>query len=49
LRVEVSNSGAPALAEAERKGEMPYRDGIHVNAVGQRVLAEVLEQVVVAR
>lgn len=40
---------APGLAEVVRKGEMPYRDGIHVNAVGQEVLAGVLEQVVVAR
>jgi hypothetical protein len=32
----------PAFAEALKRGEEPYRDALHPNAVGQRVMAEVM-------
>jgi len=34
------------LKRAMENGKMPYRDDIHVNAVGQKVLADILEQVI---
>jgi lysophospholipase L1-like esterase len=36
----------PAFAAARAKGEDPYRDAIHPNEVGQRVMAEVLLPVI---
>jgi len=35
---------APALATAIQRGEQPYRDNIHVNEIGQAVLADVLQR-----
>ncbi len=35
---------APALAAAIQRGEQPYRDNIHVNEIGQAVLAGVLRR-----
>lgn len=40
---------APALAAAIQRGEQPYRDDIHVNEYGQKVLAEVIRREVEPR
>jgi len=40
---------APALAAAIQRGKQPYRDNIHVNEIGQAVLAKVLRREVESR
>ena len=38
---------APALASAMQRGEQPWRDSIHPNEVGQRIMASVLRQALI--
>lgn len=38
---------APAFASAMRGGEQPWRDNIHPNEIGQRILASVLRQALI--
>jgi len=38
---------APALASAMQGGEQPWRDNIHLNEIGQRILASVLRQALI--
>ncbi|MEM9413943.1 MAG: SGNH/GDSL hydrolase family protein [Planctomycetota bacterium] len=45
LGAELIEAG-PTFQEAIEAGEAPYRDNIHPNAAGQRLLAEVIQQAV---
>ena len=38
----------PLVDSARQSGEQPYRDEIHPNEVGQRIIAQVLEDWVIA-
>lgn len=40
---------APTLAAAIQRGEQPYRDNIHPNDVGQKILASALRQALIER